>query len=263
MVHVALTKDHTAVKDSPRVFEGFFFGNEHSSPLVRTYIPSLGRLVLATEVKFLPDAIPFIEPCFHNMQGFTERDLANFHLPLPPVSSKKIERITQLKEAVENTLPPAPTQAHTAQKFDAQTQSEDAGAPLSPPKIKELYIDNIPDHQLANFASARHLQLHFPVGRFWDENLGSWTMKCVGTQKLTGRKHVTLEHISVDNAILTRKFHRIKCPLTISPIPRESRDVSLRASKQRQATEQIDQIDLNAHLLTIDDITLDRDHNGK
>jgi hypothetical protein len=119
-------------------------------------------------------------------------------------------------------------------------------------------------------------------------------MKCVGTQKLTGRKHVTLEHISGDSAILTRKFQRIKYPLTISPLPRESQDVSLRAAlkinfpssktltdllpycqvklpyplysgekqvmikrKKRQATEQIDQIDLNAHLLTVDDITLD------
>jgi hypothetical protein len=94
MVHVSLTKDHPAVKDSslgPRVFEGIFFGNEHSSPLVRAYIPSLGRLVLANEVKFFPDALPFLEPCFHNMQGFTERDLANFRLPLRPVSSKKSE----------------------------------------------------------------------------------------------------------------------------------------------------------------------------
>jgi hypothetical protein len=297
MVHVSLTKDHPAVKDSslgPRVFEGIFFGNEHSSPLVRAYIPSLGRLVLANEVKFFPDALPFLEPCFHNMQGFTERDLANFRLPLRPVSSKKSERIAQLKEAVENIPSPPPTQAQTAQKVDAQTQSEDADALLSPPELKELYIDNIPDHQLADFASARQLQLHFPAGRFWDESLGSWTMKCVGTQKLTGRKHVTLEHISGDSAILTRKFQRIKCPLTISSLPRESRDVSLRAAlkinfpsaktltdllpycqvklpyplhsgekqviqgKQRQATEQIDQIDLNAHLLTVDDIALAR-----
>jgi GTPase Era involved in 16S rRNA processing len=58
------------------------------------------------------------------MQGFTERDLANFRLPLRPISSKKGEQIAQLKEAVENTLPPAPTQAHTTQKVDAQTQSE-------------------------------------------------------------------------------------------------------------------------------------------
>jgi hypothetical protein len=119
-------------------------------------------------------------------------------------------------------------------------------------------------------------------------------MKCVGTQKITGRKHVTLEHISGDNTIVTRKYQHIKCPLTISPFPRESRDVSLRAAlkinfpsaktlidlspycqvklpytlhsgeeqviqgKQRQATEQIDQIDLNANLLTVDDITLAR-----
>jgi hypothetical protein len=56
MVHVSLTKDHPAVKDSslsPRVFEGIFFGNEHSSPLVCAY-----------------------------MQGFTDHDLAKFHLPL-------------------------------------------------------------------------------------------------------------------------------------------------------------------------------------
>ncbi len=297
MVHVSLTKDHPEVKNSslgPRVFEGIFFGNEHSSPLVRAYIPSLSRLVLANEVKFLPDALPFLEPCFHNMQGFTERDLANFRLPLRPVSSKKSERITQLNEVVENTLPPAPTQDHTTQKVDAQTQSEDAGIPPSQPKLKELYIDNIPDHQLSDFVSACQLQLHFPAGRFWDESLGSWTMKCVGTQKITGRKHVTLVHISGDDAILTRKYHRIKCPLTISPLPRESRDVSLRAAlkinfpsantlidllpycqvklpyplhsgekqviqgKQRQTTEQIDQIDLNAHLLTVDDIALAR-----
>jgi hypothetical protein len=59
MAHVSLTKDHPAVKDSslePRVFEGIFFGNEHSSPLVCAYIQSLGRLVLANEVKFLPDS---------------------------------------------------------------------------------------------------------------------------------------------------------------------------------------------------------------
>jgi hypothetical protein len=55
-------------------------------------------------------------------------------------------------------------------------------------------------------------------------------MKCVGTQKLTGRKHVLLEHISGDNAILTRKFQRIKCPLIISSFPHESRDVSLRVT---------------------------------
>ncbi len=248
---------HPTVKDSSlglRVFEGNFFGNEHSSPLVRAY-----------------------------MQGFTERDLANFHLPLCPVSSKKSERISQLKESVENTLPPAPTQAHTTQKVDAQTQSEDTGIPSSPPQLKELYIDNIPDHQLPDFVSTRQLQLHFPTGRFWDESLGSWTMKCVSTQKITGRKHVTLEHISGDNTILTCKYQSIKCPLTISPLPRESRDVSLRATikinfpsaktlidllpyyqvklsyplhsgekqviqrKQREATEQIDQIDLNTH----------------
>jgi hypothetical protein len=169
MVHVSLTKDHPVVKDSslgPRVFEGIFFDNEHSSPLVRVYIPSLGRLVLANEVKFFPDALPFLEPCFHNMQDFTERDLANFRLPLRPVSSKNSERIAQLKEAVENTLPPAPTQPHTTQKVDAQTQSEDAGIPPSPPKLKDLYIDNIPDHQVADFVSAREFQLHFPAGRF-------------------------------------------------------------------------------------------------
>jgi hypothetical protein len=115
-------------------------------------------------------------------------------------------------------------------------------------------------------------------------------MKCVGTQKITSRKQVTLEHISDDNTILTRKYQHIKCPLTISPLPREGRDVSFRAAlkinfsstknltdllpyyrvkltyplhsgekqviqgKQRQATEQIDEIDLNAHLLTVDDI---------
>jgi hypothetical protein len=135
---------------------------------------------------------------------------------------------------VETTLPPAPTQAHTAQKVDAQTQSEDAGVPPSPPKLKELYIDNIPDHQQADFVSARQLQLQFPAGRFWDEGLGSWTMKCVGTQKITGRKQVTLEHISGLNTILTRKYQRIKCPLTISPLSRESRDVSLRADLKNQ-----------------------------
>jgi hypothetical protein len=51
----------------------------------------LGRLVLANEVKFFPEALPFLEPCFHNMQSFTERDVANFRLPLRPVSSKKSE----------------------------------------------------------------------------------------------------------------------------------------------------------------------------
>ena len=99
MVHVSLTKDHPAVKDSslgPRVLEGIFVGNEHSSSFVCAYIPSLGRLVLVNEVKLFPDALPFLEPCFHNMQGFTERDLANFRLPLRQVSSKKSERITQL-----------------------------------------------------------------------------------------------------------------------------------------------------------------------
>jgi hypothetical protein len=195
---------------------------------------------------------------------------------------------------VENTLPPDPTQPHTTQKVDAQTQSEDAGIPPSPPKLKELYIDNIPDRQLVDFVISRHLHLHFPAGRFWDESLGIWTMKCVGTQKITGRKHVTLEHISDDNAILTRKYQLIKCPLTMSPFPRESRDVSLRTSlkinfpstktltdllpycqvnlsyhlysgekqviqgNQRQVTEQIDHIDLNTHLLTVDDIALAR-----
>jgi hypothetical protein len=194
---------------------------------------------------------------------------------------------------VENTLPPVTTQAHTTQKVDAQTLSEDAGIPSSPPKLKEMYIDNIPDHQLSGFVSARQLQLHFPDGRFWDERLGSWTMKCVGTQKITGRKHVTSDN-SGDNVILTRKYQSIKCPLKISPLPRESRDVSLRSAlkinfpsaktlihllpycqvkvsyplhsgekqviqgKQRQTTEQIDQIDLNVHLLTVDDITLAR-----
>ncbi len=195
---------------------------------------------------------------------------------------------------MENIPSPAPTQAQSAQKVDAQTQSEDANALLSPPKLKELYIDNFPDHQLEDFARARQLQLHFPAGRFWDESLGSWTMKCVGTQKITGRKHVTLEHFSGDSEILTCQFQRIKFPLTISPPPRESRDVSLRVTlkinfpstktltdllpycqvklpyplhlgdkqviqgKQRQATEEIDQIDLNAHLLTVDDIALAR-----
>ncbi len=94
MMHIFLTKDHPSVKDlsfGPRVFEGIFFGNEHSSPVICAYIPSLGRLVLTNEVKFFPDALPFLEPCFHNMQGFTERDLANFHLPLRSVSSKKSE----------------------------------------------------------------------------------------------------------------------------------------------------------------------------
>ncbi len=81
------------------------------------------RLVLANEIQFSPDVLPFLEPCF-------------------------------------------------PQKVDAQTQSEDAGIPPSPPKIKEMYIDIIPDHQSA----------------------------CVGTQKITGRKHVTLEHISGDDA---------------------------------------------------------------
>ncbi len=84
MVYVSLTKDYPAVKDSSlgsRVFEGIFFGNEHSSPLVRAYIPNLGRLVLANEVKFFPNALPFLEPCFHNMQGFTERDLAPTSTP--------------------------------------------------------------------------------------------------------------------------------------------------------------------------------------
>jgi hypothetical protein len=100
------------------------------------------------------------------MQGFTERDLAIFHLPLRPVSSKKSEWISQLKEDVENTLPPAPTQAHTTQKVDDQTQSEDAGIPPSPPRIKELYIDNIPNQQLSDFVNTRQLQLHFPTGRF-------------------------------------------------------------------------------------------------
>jgi hypothetical protein len=205
-----------------------FFDNEHSSPLVRTYIPSLDRLVLTNEVKFFPDALPFLDPCFHNMQGFTESTLANFLLPLRPVYSKKSERIAQVKETVENTLPPAPNQAHTTQKVDDQTQSEDACIPPSPTKLKEMYIDNIPDHQVTDFVSVRQLQLHFPAGRFWDESLGSWTMKCVGTQKITGRKHVTLEHIPGDNTILTRKYQHIKCSLTISPIPHESRDVSLR-----------------------------------
>jgi hypothetical protein len=82
-LHVFLTEDRPAVKDSslgPHIVEGIFFGNEHSSPLVCAYIPHLGRLVLVNEVNFVSDALPFLEPCFHNMQGFTERDLANFHL---------------------------------------------------------------------------------------------------------------------------------------------------------------------------------------
>ncbi len=83
---------------------------------------------------------------------------------------------------MENTLPPAPTQDHTTQKVDAQTQSEDAGIPSSPPQLKELYIDNIPDHQLSDFVRTRQLQLHFPTGRLWDESPGSWTMKCVGEE---------------------------------------------------------------------------------
>ncbi len=60
--------------------------------------------MLANEVNFFPDALPFLEPCFHNIQGFTERDLANFRRPLRPVSSKKSERIAQLKEVVENNF---------------------------------------------------------------------------------------------------------------------------------------------------------------
>jgi hypothetical protein len=86
---IAVVKPVEGSSLGPCVFEGIFFGNEHSSPLVCEYIPSLGRLVLANEVKFFPDALPFLEPCFHNMQGFTERDLANFRLPMRVRSPRK------------------------------------------------------------------------------------------------------------------------------------------------------------------------------
>ena len=117
-------------------------------------------------------------------------------------------------------------------------------------------------------------------------------MKCVGTQKINGRKHITPEHIAGDSEQLTRKFQCLKALLTVSPLPREDRDVSLRAAlkinflsaktltdllphcmlklpypllseekqviqeKQRQTEEQIDQVDLNAHLFTIDTLLL-------
>ena len=84
---------------------------------------------------------------------------------------------------------------------------------------------NLPDHQLAEFVSTHQLQMYFVVGRLWDESLGIWTMKCVGAQKIKGRKHITQEHISGDNDQVTRKFHRLKSLLTVSPLPREDRDV--------------------------------------
>ena len=42
------------------------------------------------------------------------------------------------------------------------------------------------------------------------------------------------------------------------PYPLHSGEKQVIQGKQRQATEQIDQIDLNAHLLTVDDIALAR-----
>ena len=169
LVHVTMTKDHPQVKDSslgPRALEGIFFGNEPSSRLVRAYIPSLGRMVLANKVNIFPDPVPFLEPCFHDMRGFTERDLANLRRPLRSLATKKSERLAQLKEAAESIAPLAHTQGNSTNMVDAHTQGDDAPPQASPTKLAEQHIANLPDHQLAEFVSTRQLQMHFAAGRF-------------------------------------------------------------------------------------------------
>ncbi len=95
----------------------------------------------------------------------------------------------------------------------------------------EQYIHHLKDHVLADLISTCQLQRHFSAGRFWEKKIGSWIMKCVGTEKLEDqRKHVTLEHISGDNKALTRKYQREKCSLSVSSLTREARDVSIRAA---------------------------------
>ena len=163
------------------------------------------------------------------MRGFTERNLANLRLPLRPLATKKSERLDQIKETAESIAPLTHFQGNSTNMVDAQTKSDDAPPQASLTKLAEQHIANFPDHQLAKFVRTRQMQMHFATGRFWDENLGSWTMKCVGTQKINGRKHITLEHIAGDSEQLTRKFQRLKVLLTVSPLPREDRDVSLRA----------------------------------
>ena len=88
---------------------------------------------------------------------------------------------------------------------------------------------DLPDFESTSFSSRPiSVQLHFPVGRFWEEKLGSWLMKCAGTEKLIGqRKRVTLEHISGDKQTLTLKYQLEKFSLPVSSLPRETRDVSI------------------------------------
>ena len=96
LVHVTDPKDHPEVKDSSlgaRALEGIFLGNDPNSPLVRAYIPRLNRIVSANEVKTFPDHCPFLDPCMHDMTGFTTSDLANLRVPLRPLATRKNEHI--------------------------------------------------------------------------------------------------------------------------------------------------------------------------
>jgi hypothetical protein len=209
LVHVTLPKDHPEVKGSSlgaRALEGIFFGNDPNSPLVRAHIPRLNRIVSANEVKIFPDHCPFLDPCMYDTTDFTTSYLTNLRVPLPPLATRKSERIAQIQEV---NLPP-PTSPPIVVTVGAQTQSDDNHTP--PLKLThEQYIHHIKDHVLADFVNTGQLQLHFPAGRFWEEKIGSWFMKCVGTEKLHDqRKHVTLEHISGDIQALTRQYQREK-----------------------------------------------------
>jgi hypothetical protein len=90
LLHVTLPKDHPEVKGSS-------LGDS-------AYVPRLGGIVEATDVKVFPDACPFLEPYMHGMTGFKERDLATLPSPVAPISfaNKRAHRLSILSN--RNTL---------------------------------------------------------------------------------------------------------------------------------------------------------------
>ena len=116
-------------------------------------------MTLANEVNFFPDKVPFLEPCFHNMEGFTERNLANFRLPIRPLASKKGERFAHRKESTESIGPMTHLQNNSANMLDVQTQIDDALPQDSPKKTAAAHCEHPrpPARRFRQQTSVRHV----------------------------------------------------------------------------------------------------------
>ena len=86
LVIVKYPKDHPCVTDTSnngaRGVCGIFLGCHATSPLVKVWIPSTGKITYHKEVEIFDNKMPFVDPsCRPDRQGFSDKDIEALRKP--------------------------------------------------------------------------------------------------------------------------------------------------------------------------------------